>query len=150
MSKNKLYYYKIVEKRIQSAKIIHYFCSERNDYLKFLDKCYQDFCFNDEAALHICYKSDNKSDNYFALKLDDYSYYDSKIFSSKRKFYQDFKYELQDAKTPERVEKIIVHNFEDLENIKKERIKELEPYRCNPFETYAKAVSYVAECLQNN
>lgn len=150
MNKNKLYYYKIVEKRGQVTKMVHYFCSERNDYIKFLDKCCQDFYFNEEATLSILYKTDNKFDDYFEIKIDDYDYYASKMFSSKRKLYQDFKYELQDSKTPESVEKMIVHNFEDLENIKKERIKELEPYRYNPIETYAKAMAFVADCLKNN
>lgn len=149
MTKKKLYYYKIVEKDSRS-KMVHYFCSERNDYINFLDKCFKYFYFNEESTLRILYKTDNKLDDYFDLKIDDYDYYASKMFSSKRKLYQDFKYELQDAKTPERVEKIIVYNFEDLEFIKKERIKELEPYRYNPIETYAKAMSFVEYCLKNN
>lgn len=150
MNKSKLYYYKIIEKINQNTKIVHYFCSERNDYIKFLDKCCQDFYLNEEATLRIFYKNDNKFDDYFEVKIDDYDYYASKMFSSKRKLYQDFKYELQNAKIPEYVEKIIVYNFEDLEKLKKERLKELEPYRYNPIETYAKAMSFVADCLKNN
>lgn len=144
----KLYYYKIVEKRNQCDKTEHYFCSSRNDFIKFLDKCYKDFCLSEEAKLHIEYfdKNDNRK-KFFEIKIDDYDFYGSEIFSSKRKFYKDFKDNLKEVKTPERVEEFVIYGFEDLETIRKERVKELEPYRYNPIEGLKRTFDLMADMM---
>lgn len=141
----KCYYY-ILRTHLDDGSYFYFiFASKRSDIVRVLDSLYSEN-YSDETSL--TFKTLNREE--ITIKMNDYDMYGSYRLSSKKKLFNKFKWVIEGYTSPEYFERIKVFGFPELSEILNEKIKEFEHNRYNPLETYAKAMSFVAECLEGN
>lgn len=138
-------YYYILATKLKQQYSYFIFASKRSDIVRVLDSLYSEN-YSDETSL--TFETLNREE--ITIKMTDYDLYGSYRFLSKKKLFNRFEMLIEDYTTPEYFERIKVFGFPELSEILKEKIKEFEHNRYNPLETYAKAMSFVAECLEGN